>query len=129
MTEHNEGKRHMFPSGNPRAMSRCIARDNIGKILENPRCSTPTPPFFFFRRTLRKISRRNREGGTTRVGRNKGGEEGEGGGPLSGAALDRGGAQSGSTRCTMTSKTGSWALWSPRCSHGTRVHPGGEGSF
>lgn len=128
MTEHNEGKRHMFPSGNPRAMSRCIARDNIGKILENPRCSTPTPPFFFFRRTLRKISRRNREGGRRGSVEIKGEKREKEGGALERSRVRRG-AQSGSTRCTMTSKTGSWALWSPRCSHGTRVHPGGEGSF
>lgn len=63
MTEHNEGKRHMFPSGNPRAMSRCIARDNIGKILENPRCSTPTPPFFFFSSNIAKNLAEKQRGG------------------------------------------------------------------
>lgn len=85
--------------------------------------------FFFFVEHCEKSRGETERGGRRGSVEIKGEKREKGGGPLSGAALDRGGAQSGSTRCTMTSKTGSWALWSPRCSHGTRVHPGGEGSF
>lgn len=78
----------MFPSGNPRAMSRCIARDNIGKILENPRCSTPTPPFFFFVEHCEKSRGETERGGRRGSVEIKGEKREKGGGPLSGAALD-----------------------------------------